>query len=167
MGSWGTAIFSDDLASDIREGYRDLIGDGYSSQGATDALLEEFADSLHDDDEAPVFWLSLAATQWKCGRLEERVKDHAIQIIESGTDLRRWEESRKELAKRRMVLEKLREQLLAPQPLLKNISKRFTDSCELEIGELIAYRLLSKQFIIFQVIEYHTDNGGTVPIVKI
>lgn len=30
MGTWGTGIFSDDLASDIREDFKELIGDGKS-----------------------------------------------------------------------------------------------------------------------------------------
>ncbi len=28
MGTWGTALFSDDLACDARDAYRELVGDG-------------------------------------------------------------------------------------------------------------------------------------------
>jgi len=75
MGTWGTAIFSDDTASDVRDEFRDLIGEGLSTEQATDKLLREYAPSLDDPDDGPPFWLGLAVTQWKCGRLLERVKE--------------------------------------------------------------------------------------------
>lgn len=33
MGAWGPAIFSDDLAADVRADYTDLIGQGISIHG--------------------------------------------------------------------------------------------------------------------------------------
>ena len=70
MGVWGTSIFSDDLAADLRGDYRTMIGDGLSGPEATDRLLKSWMPSPDKDpDLAPVFWLALAVTQWKCGRL--------------------------------------------------------------------------------------------------
>jgi hypothetical protein len=43
MGAWGTAIFSDDTARDIRDEFRDLIGEGLSTEQATEKLLSEYA----------------------------------------------------------------------------------------------------------------------------
>ncbi len=54
MGAWGTAIFSDDTASDVRDDYRDHVGDGLSGIEATDRLLNEWLDTLPDPDEGPV-----------------------------------------------------------------------------------------------------------------
>jgi hypothetical protein len=93
VGTWGTDIFSDDLASDIRTRYRDLVGDGFSGQQATEILLSEYGEVLSDPDGAPVFWLALAATQWRCGRLEPEVLVHALEVIDSGSDLLRWLDS--------------------------------------------------------------------------
>jgi len=90
MGTWGTAIFSDDTASDVRDEFRDLIGEGLSTEQATDKLLRQYAPSLDDPDDGPPFWLGLAVTQWKSGRLLERVKEKALEIIDSGADLKRW-----------------------------------------------------------------------------
>ena len=121
MGTWGTAIFSDDTASDVRDEYRDLIGEGLSTEQATDKLLRHYAPSLDDPDDGPPFWLGLAVTQWKCGRLLEQVKEKALHIIDSGADLKRWSGD----AKRRAVLEKTRAQLLSPQPRPTRIRKRY------------------------------------------
>ena len=69
MDAWGTALFSDDTARDVRESYMELVGDGLTGEEATKALIGEWSASLNDPDESPVFWLALAATQWRCGRL--------------------------------------------------------------------------------------------------
>ena len=55
MGTWETAIFSDDTASDVRDEFRDLIGEGLSTEQATDKLLREYAPSLDDPDDGPPF----------------------------------------------------------------------------------------------------------------
>jgi hypothetical protein len=68
MGAWGTALFSDDTARDVRDSYVDHVGDGLIGPEATKALLHEWSASLNDPDESPVFWLALAVTQWRCGR---------------------------------------------------------------------------------------------------
>src|SRR5947209_4537342 len=107
MGAWGPAIFSDDTASDLRADYRDLIGDGVPGSSATDRLLVEWRGSLEDPDEAPVFWLALAATQWACGRLEPRVQEEALRVIADGSDLRRWAGDAKLIKKRQAALSKL------------------------------------------------------------
>src|SRR5262249_9543768 len=116
MGAWGTALFSDDTACDVRDDYLDLVGDGLSGPEATKALLKEWSNSLKDPDEAPVFWLALAATQWKCGRLEADVLQEALRVIDGGIDLARWDAGSRDYKKRQAVLEKLRAQLVSPQP---------------------------------------------------
>ena len=63
MGAWGTALFSDDTACDVRDSYLDLVGNGPTGPEATKTLLREWSASLSDPDESPVFWLALAATQ--------------------------------------------------------------------------------------------------------
>jgi len=164
MSAWGTALFSDDTAADVRDGYRDLVGDGLAGPEATDTLVKRWARTLNDPDEASVFWLALASTQWQCGRLESRVKTKALSIIEECTDLRRWGNDPKLLKKREAVLDKLREQLLSPRPPEKRIPKRYRNTCDWEVGELIAYRLLSGGLFLFRVIGFHTDKGGTSPV---
>src|SRR5260370_28264543 len=164
MGAWGTAIFSVATASDVRDDYRAHVGDGLSGPEATDRLLNEWHSTLPDPDEGPVFWLALAATQWKCGRLEPRVKEKALEIIAGGLGLQRWAENPKLLPKRNAVLAKLEEQLRSPQPAEKRIPKRFRDRCDWEVGEVIGYRLRSGQWSLLRVIDYHCDKGGTYPI---
>ncbi|UKS27986.1 MarR family transcriptional regulator [Paenibacillus sp. HWE-109] len=85
MGAWGPAIFSDDLTCDIRNDFKDLIAAGLSSEEVTKKLFDSYDIKKVDPEEYNVFWLSLAATQWKVGRLSEEVKVRAIEIIDNGT----------------------------------------------------------------------------------
>ena len=165
MGTWGTGIFQDDDAADVREAYRDLIGDGNSGEQATDILLKEWESDLNN----PVFWLALAATQWRCGRLEDRVKSRALHIIETEADLVRWKESgdRKALRERSAVLERLRTQLTSPQPKQTKITKPYRSTTDWQRGELIAYKLQSGKTIIFRVVGAAGDKGGTWPVCEI
>lgn len=118
MGAWGVAILSDDIAKDIQLIYKDLLGNEYSNEEASRIVIEEYQTEL-DDEEIIVFWLAFACMQWKLGRLQENVKLEALQIIESGADLSRWEDEPKLQRKREVVLNKLREQLHSPQPQAK------------------------------------------------
>lgn len=167
MGAWGTAIFSDDVACDIRDDYKELIGEGLSNEDATNQLIENYSGTINDYDEGSIFWLALAATQWKCGRLLDSVKDKAIEKIDDHTDLRRWEEDKKLYLKREKVLNNLRLQLNGPMPAPKKIPKRFKATCEFQIGDAISYRLLSGNYIILKLVRMFTDKGGTHPYFEV
>lgn len=164
MGAWGTGVFQDDTACDIRDEYRDHIGDGLSGPESTARILKSYASSLNDPGEAGVVWLALAATQWRCGRLEPETMEKALAVIDSGSDLVRWKmASNADYLKRRATLEKLRIQLTSPQPEAKKIRRRVLAECDLQTGELISYRLLSGKLIVFRMIGLHTDKGGRSP----
>lgn len=167
MGTWGPALFSNDTACDVRDAYRELVGDGLSGPAATDRIMKEWEEALDDPDEGPVFWFALASTQWRCGRLESRVRDRALALIDDGSDLHRWGDDGKLLRKRQAVLAKLREQLLSPQPPEKRIARRFRDTCDWEVGEVVGFRLRSGNLALLRVIGYHSDEGGVSPVVEL
>jgi hypothetical protein len=167
MGAWGPGVFADDLACDVREQYRALLGDGQEGAASTDALLGIFHEVLTDEDSAAVFWLALAVAQWRVGRLEDRIKIRALEVIENGTALRPFQDDPSLLRSRRKELSKVVALLNSTQPKSKRVRKRFKNSCDWERGELIAFRLRSGQNVIFRVIGLWTDNGGASPVVEI
>ena len=85
MGAWGTKIFQDDLAQDIKETYIDLLKQGKKNEEITQKLIEKYANNL-DKDEISVFWFALADIQWDYGRLLDNVKEKALSYIKSGED---------------------------------------------------------------------------------
>ncbi|MFM7165602.1 MAG: hypothetical protein ACKO3T_10180 [Planctomycetaceae bacterium] len=166
MGTWGVAIFSDDLAADLRSEFRELIGAGLTSAAATDRLVAEYASSLEDANEMPVFWIALAMTQWKLGRLDKRTQHIALQLIDDGSDLARWDNS-KDRAKRAAVLLKTRKELLSAPPPARRLTATIRQSNDWQPGELIGFRLLSGNWTLFRVIGQHTDEGGSFAVCEI
>ncbi len=166
MGTWGTAIFSDDLAVDIRRDFRELIGDGLTPSEATERLKAEYSSSLEDPDEMPVFWIALALTQWNLGRLDEGTKKMALQVIDDGTDLEKWDDA-KERAKRAVVLARTRAELLSASPPAKRVPRTIREANEWQIGETIGFQLLSGRWTMFRVIGHHTDKGGRFAVCEL
>ena len=178
MAAWGTGLYQDDIAEDVRNYYKEQLRSGKQGREITSTLIEGYAAELSDEDDAPVFWLALADTQWNLGRLEEFVKEEALKHIRDGRDLRRWEaESPKEAKARAGVHAKIAEKLLSPQPAEKKISEYRLYKCEWALGDVFAYRLESdlareqglygRYFLFQKVDEGIWHPGHVVPIVQV
>lgn len=167
MGVWGTGIFQDDTACDIRDEYKQLLGDRLSAPEAKARILEVYKSSFADADDSNVAWLALAAVQWQVGRLDDDTLQRALAVIDSGANLVRWSADPKDRDRRKAALEKLRAQISSPQPAEKRIRKEVRCECHWKIGELISYQLLSGKLAIFRVISHHTDKGGTYPVCEL
>ena len=108
MGAWGVKLYQDDVACDVKNEYIFKLKVGLSNEVITQNMINNY---LVSEDEI-IFWLALADTQWRYGRLREEVKENAIKIIDSGMDLERWKENIDLLEKRKQILFELKSQLL-------------------------------------------------------
>lgn len=167
MGVWGTGLYSDDTACDVRDEYRDTLGNGVAEPEATKRVIEQWKSELSDTDIAPVFWLTLADVQWKLGRLQENVKHEALTVIKSGSDITRWLSDKKLAKKRNAVLQRLSEKLNTPQPEEKIVKKRYVNSTTWNIGDVYSLKLLSGKLTLLHVIGFHEDRGGRGPVCEI
>lgn len=167
MGAWGTGLYSDDTACDVRDDYKEILGDGISEPEATELIIERWKDSLSDPDIFPVFWLVLADVQWNLGRLQEKVKKEAIKIIENGSDLTRWSTNQKSILQRKAILARLWRKLEIPQPPEKVVKKRYVDSTDWNIGDVYRFQLQSGLFVLLHVIGFHQDKGGRGTVCEI
>jgi hypothetical protein len=79
MGSWGTGLYSNDTASDVR----DICNEVYPLVGieeGTRIIMKEYAEIIDDDtidNDIASFWYALADWQWKHGILSDSVKNKA------------------------------------------------------------------------------------------
>ncbi|CCW03678.1 MULTISPECIES: hypothetical protein [Bacillus] len=162
----GVGIFEDNLSEDIKFDFQDLISEGYSSEEANEMMVNTYISSLRKHEEN-IFWLALAAIQWELGRLNPQVKEKAICIIESKSDLKRWWREPELKKKRELVLEKLKKNLVSPLPEPKKVKRRVVLKTELEIGDVITYRLLSGQYIILKVVGVNEYAGNAYPILML
>ena len=145
MGAWGTGLYQDDDTCDIKDEYLTYLRIGMSNEEALEELIECNEELIEDEEIGPLFWLALADTQWKYGRLTAEVKEKALEVINSGKDLERWEEDKKLYAKRKMVLEELRERLNTKQPEEKKVRKMTFTRPNWKVGDILLYQILNEK----------------------
>ena len=141
MGVWGTGLYSNDTACDIRDEYKDLLRRGKNSKEATETVIKLNEDCFGDVEEEPLFWFALADTQWNYGRLDEQVKRKALEWLNREEELQRWDESENGAALWRKTRDKLREKLVSDQPPEKKVPRYRVYHCDWELGGVYAYRL--------------------------
>jgi len=101
------------------------------------------------------------------GRLEDDVKTRALELIDSGADLRRWEDlgaSAGDLRQRSRATERLRGQLVSPQRAPVRIRPTRKETTAFEPGDVFSYCLRSGPMVLFRVLELFVDLGGEAPV---
>lgn len=117
MGTWGTGIFDDDVALDVRGSFEDALAEGLDIGEATQRVRVEYKDQLDDMDDGPVICLALAALQLEHGALQEEVRREALATIGQERGFGRWEETDEDTrAQRRRVLDELATRLRGSAP---------------------------------------------------
>ncbi|HWE73545.1 MAG TPA: hypothetical protein VG328_10335 [Stellaceae bacterium] len=153
MGTWGTGIFADDDAADVRGDFKHYVADTQSIAAATDAIALDFGASFEAPQNNTGFWLALALTQWRSGWLDKRVHAAAMRLIAVGVDAERW--SKAEARKRAAVLEGLKAQLQGPQPVSRPIPPPWpVQLAEFRIGEIIGRALPNGRLALMKVIAF-------------
>lgn len=106
MGTWGTAISSNDTYADIYSEFMSLYDDGLEPQEITIRLINKNSD-LINGEESNNFWFALAKAQWECNSLDLELFQKVKVIIESGKDIKLWQDlgaDKTNLNKREKVL---------------------------------------------------------------
>ena len=164
MGVWGTDLFSDDLACDIRDHYREILEDGIEEGAATRLILEKFRAYLEESEGIAL--LAFAVTQSKLGRLDPGIRDRALVVLDGGADLEVWErENPKLLPKRRAVLEKARAQLTGPQPSRIRLRPPKRISSGLAAGDVLAL-VLPRRVALLRVVRVRSHRLGETPVLE-
>ena len=106
-------ILDEDVAADVEAAFMELLEEGIKGEKATKEILEEFSEELEDEEDRNVVYLALAELQLGENCLQEDIREKALEIIESGADLERWEEAEeKDYESRKAVLDDLKERLI-------------------------------------------------------
>lgn len=169
MGTWGAALFDDDETADLRQDYPVFLADAQSDEGATDLAVRNYGADLSRPEDHTAFWLALAVVQWKFGRLDHRVLQAALRIIDDGIDLAKWADSPLR-PKRQSVLKKIRAQITAPCPPAKPLPRPLPVQLPgWEFGEVVAYRLSTGRCAVLHVLGYQawSDLAVKAPVVTV
>ncbi len=110
MGSWGTAIQSNDTSLQVYWLFFDLFNKGHEVKEISEKLISDNRDTIDDEDDCCNFWLVLAKAQWETGQLDPVILARVEDIIMNDKDLAAWERlgaDKKQLESRKQRLEKL------------------------------------------------------------
>jgi hypothetical protein len=164
LGVWGTDLFSDDVACDVRDHYRELLEDGVEDGAATQLTVERFRAYLEESDGVAL--LALAVTQSKLGRLDPDLRDRALAVLDRGADLEKWERDNPQLLpKRRAVLEKARAQLTGQQPPRRRLRPPKRISSGLAAGDVLALAL-PRRVTLLRVVRVRSHRLGETPVLE-
>ena len=174
MGIWGSGLYQNDIAEDIKTYYKDQLHRGKSGEKITKELLEKYQNVISDFDDAPIFWFALADTQWNVGRLEKHVKENALYYIDSL--LQHSTNNKKTGFISKTAISKLKQKLLEPPPNKKTFSQYKLYHCDWKMGDIYAYQLssdyakehslLDKFLFFIKIGETTWHPGHKIPIVK-
>jgi hypothetical protein len=164
LGVWGTGLFSDDEACDVRDHYRELLEDGVEDAAATRLTVEKFRAYL--EEPGGLALLAFAVTQSKLGRLDPDIRDRALAVLDRGADLEVWErDNPKLLPRRRATLEKARAQLTGPQPLRRRLRSPKPASSGLAAGDVLAFALPGRVALL-RVVRVRSHRLGETPVLE-
>jgi hypothetical protein len=90
MGTWGTAIQSNDTFADIYYLFFDMFNKGREIKDISETLIRDNQDIIKEEDECFNFWFALAKAQWEVGQLDPAILNKAEDIIIKGEDLAAW-----------------------------------------------------------------------------
>lgn len=121
MGNWGTGIYQNDVSEDVKNDYIAKLKGGKSDEEALQEILLEYMLESSDDDSKCDFFLGLADTLWKVGRLTEEIKNKALESIEADNLSGRWK-TENDRIKRKETLKQLDKRLRSQMPEPKRIT---------------------------------------------
>lgn len=91
MGTWGTRIYEDDIALDLRGDFLERHHNGETVETIEAAIKEEY---IEDDvpEVTDVVVLALACVELETATLTEETKQAALEVIESGRQYKHWQD---------------------------------------------------------------------------
>ncbi len=167
MGYSGAGLYDDDTGADVRGRFRELLADGLTTEAATDRLLDEWQDVLGDSDVMCAFWLALADTQSRLGRLEDRVRVRALELIRSGEDLARFDHDRGLSKARRKVLDALATRLASPQRKPLTPRPPFRSVSPVGVGDVFWFSPPRGRRILLRCVAINGDARDNYPTVEV
>ncbi|SMD45300.1 hypothetical protein SAMN00777080_3948 [Aquiflexum balticum DSM 16537] len=144
MGTWGTAIKSNDTSSDIYADFFELYNEGQEPAAIAKKLIENNKELFNNPDGHNNFWFVLALAQWETKSLEQEIFQKVKSIIESGQDLEVWREldaDESEIKKRKIALDKFLEKISLERPKAKARKKKSIKNSIFEKGICLTFKL--------------------------
>jgi hypothetical protein len=160
MGTWGTAISSNDTYADIYRTFFDLYNGGLHVEEISKKLIADNQYTINDNDDCNNFWFALTKAQWECKLLDKELFGRVKEIIETGADLEVWRQldaDDKDLKKRQIVLNKFLNDLQTERPKAKSRKKKIIRQPVFEKGDCLTFKLENGNYGAAVVLEAIKD----------
>jgi hypothetical protein len=87
MGTWGPGLYSCDLASDLRDDFREIVRAPWDAERLIAYLTQRYPTAADPkNEEYPDFWLVVADQMWSYGIAHAATLERARELIRSGRD---------------------------------------------------------------------------------
>ncbi len=144
MGTWGTAISSNDTYEDIFSEFMDLYNEGLEASEITKKIINQSTNLIEDYEDKNNFWFAVAMAQWQCKSLDPDLFKRVKTIIETGEEIKIWEElgaDIKDINKRKIVLDKFLEKLSTEKDRPRKRKRKILRDSIFEKGDCLSFRL--------------------------
>ena len=143
MGDWGTGLYQDDTAADLKNTIGLLAKLPASGDRILEILLEQHREPVAlDDDGGPTFWLVVADQFERRGIACARAFSEALTAIDGGADLRDLEArgaTARDLKQRSKMLTALAQRLRAPRAARPRPKATKPPAFCVEAGEVFSF----------------------------
>lgn len=149
MGTWGTAISSNDTYVDIFSEFMDLYDDGLEPSEISSRIINQNSDLIEDFEDKNNFWFAMAMAQWQCKSLDPDLFNRVKTIIDAGEDIKIWEElgaDKKEINKRKKVLDAFLEKLSQEKDKPRKRKRKVLRDSIFQKGDCLTFKLDNDNF---------------------
>ncbi len=149
MGTWNTSIKGNDASSDIYSDFFDLYNEGKKPAEITKKLFADYQEILDNPHDCNNFWFALALAQWETKSLDKDVLKKVTELIESGNDLKVWEElgaETKDIKKRKIVLDKFLVTIQTEKEKAKRPKKVIPKDPIFRTGDCLTFKLANGNY---------------------
>ncbi len=149
MGAWGTSIQANDTYADVFAEFFELFDQGMEVEAISQKLIAENQETVNDSDDCNNFWFALAKAQWECKGLDPVLLERVNKIIESGEDIRVWQNldaDEKDIRKRRIALDKFLETLLSEKSKARIRKKKIIREPLYRKGDCLTFKLANGNY---------------------
>src|SRR3989304_5290235 len=127
----------------------DLYDDGLEPSEISQRIINQNTELIEDYEDKNNFWFALAMAQWQCKSLDSDIFQRVKTIIETGEDLKIWEELgayKKEINKRKKVLDSFLDKLSQEKVKPRKRKRKVLRDSIFQKGECLKFRLDNGNF---------------------
>jgi hypothetical protein len=169
MGAWGYSLYADDTTCEVRDKYIDNLQRGQSDAEAVRSILSNYRGLLGNRQVACLVYFALADTQWRYGRLDSKIRQRALKLIEQGGDAAEFD-GRKAGAARMKHLLSLKRRLVSRQPARRVVelvaSRPKKAAAAGPVGSIYLIQLPRKKLGALVLIGYVEEDGVMQPLFR-